>query len=410
MAGIKFILGKRSIFKIIGQVCKKCAVVVMVLALTIPFLSTTQIILGDNKSDLNDAKKQQEEVQSKLEDTKQYIENLQGQISDIQSYISSLDSQMATINSSLYELDLQIQDLEATIKTTEENLAQAEEDADVQYEQMKLRIKFMYEHNDETYLGMLLQAEDMADLLSKAEYINQLSKYDREMLEKYKETIDYIAQTKVDLEADKSDLLDMQTNLQDQMSALSLLQSTKMAQLSNLNDTVAAEESYYSKLEAENEAIEKRTQELEARIKAEEASKSSVTSYDGGQFKWPTTSTRITSNYGDTESRTAPHKGIDVGAVKVGVAGDPIYAAYDGKVVISTYSSSAGNYIMIYHGDGLYTRYLHCSSLLVSVGDYVTKGQKIALMGTTGNSTGVHLHFDVRLNGSYVSPWNYLSK
>ena len=65
---------------------------------------------------------------------------------------------------------------------------------------------------------------------------------------------------------------------------------------------------------------------------------------------------------------------------------------------------------MIYHGDGLYTRYLHCSSLLVSVGDYVTKGQKIALMGTTGNSTGVHLHFDVRLNGSYVSPWNYLSK
>ena len=382
----------------------------MVLALTIPFLSTTQIIMGDNKSDLNDAKKQQEEVQSKLEETKQYIENLQGQISDIESYISSLDSQMDTLNSSLYELDLQIQDLEATIKTTEEELAQAEEDADVQYEQMKLRIKFMYEHNDETYLGMLLQAEDMADLLSKAEYINQLSKYDREMLEKYKATIDYIAQTKVDLEADKTELLNMQTNLQDQMSALSLLQSTKMTQLSNLNETVAAEENYYSRLEAENEAIEKLTQDLEARIKAEEASKSSVTSYDGGQFKWPTTSTRITSNYGDTEGRTAPHKGIDVGAVKVGVAGDPIYAAYDGKVVISTYSSSAGNYIMIYHGDGLYTRYLHCSSLLVSVGDYVTKGQKIALMGTTGNSTGVHLHFDVRLNGSYVSPWNYLSK
>lgn len=410
MAGIKFLLGKRSIFKIIGQVCKKCAVAVMVLALTIPFLSTTQIIMGDNKSDLNDAKKQQEEVQSKLEETKQYIENLQGQISDIESYISSLDSQMDTLNSSLYELDLQIQDLEATIKTTEEELAQAEEDADVQYEQMKLRIKFMYEHNDETYLGMLLQAEDMADLLSKAEYINQLSKYDREMLEKYKATIDYIAQTKVDLEADKTELLNMQTNLQDQMSALSLLQSTKMTQLSNLNETVAAEENYYSRLEAENEAIEKLTQDLEARIKAEEASKSSVTSYDGGQFKWPTTSTRITSNYGDTEGRTAPHKGIDVGAVKVGVAGDPIYAAYDGKVVISTYSSSAGNYIMIYHGDGLYTRYLHCSSLLVSVGDYVTKGQKIALMGTTGNSTGVHLHFDVRLNGSYVSPWNYLSK
>ena len=410
MAGMKFLLGKRSIFKVMGLVCKKCALAIMVLALIAPFIATTQIILGDSKSDLEDAKKQQEDVQSKLEETKKYIEDLQGQVSDIQSYISSLDSQMETISSSLYELDLQVQDLEATIKTTEEELAKAEEDAKVQYEQMKLRIKFMYEHNDETYLGMLLNAEDMADLLSKAEYINQLSKYDREMLEKYKATIDYIAQTKVDLEADKEELVNMQTNLQDQMSALSLLQSTKMTQLTNLNNTVAAEESYYSRLEAENEALEATTRQLEARIKAEEAAKSSVTSYDGGKFKCPTTSTRITSDYGDTDGRSAPHKGIDIGAVKVGVAGDPIYAAYDGKVVISTYSASAGNYIMIYHGDGLYTRYLHCSSLLVSVGDYVTKGQKIGLMGTTGNSTGVHLHFDVRLNGSYVSPWNYLSK
>ncbi|SDM40021.1 Septal ring factor EnvC, activator of murein hydrolases AmiA and AmiB [Lachnospira pectinoschiza] len=410
MAGMKFLSGKRSIFKVMGLICKKCALAIMVLALIAPFIATTQIILGDSKSDLEDAKKQQEDVQSKLEETKKYIEDLQGQASDIQSYISSLDSQMETISSSLYELDLQIQDLETTIKTTEEELAKAEEDAKVQYEQMKLRIKFMYEHNDETYLGMLLKAEDMADLLSKAEYINQLSKYDREMLEKYKATIDYIAQTKADLEADKGELVNMQTNLQDQMSALSLLQSTKMTQLTNLNNTVAAEESYYSRLEAENEALEATTRQLEARIKAEEAAKSSVTSYDGGKFKWPTTSTRITSDYGDTEGRSAPHKGIDIGGVKAGVAGDPIYAAYDGKVVISTYSASAGNYIMIYHGDGLYTRYLHCSSLLVSVGDYVTKGQKIGLMGTTGNSTGVHLHFDVRLNGSYVSPWNYLSK
>ena len=84
--------------------------------------------------------------------------------------------------------------------------------------------------------------------------------------------------------------------------------------------------------------------------------------------------------------------------------------AYDGDVVIATFSSSAGNYIMINHGGGLYTRYLHASKLLVSAGTHVTKGQKIALMGTTGDSDGVHLHFDVRYNGSYVSPWNYLSK
>ena len=99
-----------------------------------------------------------------------------------------------------------------------------------------------------------------------------------------------------------------------------------------------------------------------------------------------------------------------MGAVTRGVSGDPIYAAYEGKVVIATYSSSAGNYIMIYHGNGLYTRYLHCSSLLVSVGDYVKTGQKIGLMGTTGNSTGAHLHFDVRKDGAYVNPWSYFNR
>lgn len=408
MADKTFIIkGKRSKRKVLGLVCKKCALAIMVAALVVPYGGAAQIILGDNKSDLSDAKDQQDAIQSKMEETKNYIENLQSQASDIKTYIAALDSQMATLNASLDALNTQITDLETTIATTQEELAAAEEDAEVQYEQMKLRIKFMYEHNDETYFGMLLKAENMADLLSKAEYINQISKYDREMLDKYKATVDYIAQTKADLEAEKESLVTMQESLQDQISSLELLESTKNAQLANLNSTVAAEQTYYSQLEAENQALEESIAKIEAAIKAEEAAKSSVTSYDGGTFKWPTVSTRITSNYGDTEDRSSPHKGIDIGASTVGVAGDAIYAAYDGKVVISAYSSSAGNYIMIYHGNGLYTRYLHCSSLLVSVGDYVTKGQKIALMGTTGNSTGVHLHFDVRLNGSYVNPWNY---
>ena len=197
--------------------------------------------------------------------------------------------------------------------------------------------------------------------------------------------------------------------------------------------TTEQQKDYKEKIEADMKAQDNLIASIEAQIKAEEAaanasknnssnnssnsnnnsgnnSNSGSTSYDGGAFKWPTVSTRITSPYGDTEGRTSPHQGIDIGAVVRGVSGDPIYAAADGKVVISQFSSSAGNYIMIYHGNGLYTRYLHASSLLVSVGTYVTKGQTIALMGTTGNSDGVHLHFDVRLNGSVVNPWNYLSK
>ena len=91
-------------------------------------------------------------------------------------------------------------------------------------------------------------------------------------------------------------------------------------------------------------------------------------------------------------------------------SGSPILAAYDGKVVASDYNASMGKYIMIDHGNDLYTIYMHASALYVSKGETVAKGQEIAAVGSTGRSTGPHLHFGVRLNGSYVSPWNYLSK
>ena len=100
------------------------------------------------------------------------------------------------------------------------------------------------------------------------------------------------------------------------------------------------------------------------------------------------------------------HNGLDMAAP----GGSPILAAYDGNVVAADYSSSMGNYIMIDHGDGLYTIYMHASALYVSKGNFVVKGQNIAAVGSTGRSTGNHLHFSVRLNGNYVNPWNYLSK
>ena len=131
--------------------------------------------------------------------------------------------------------------------------------------------------------------------------------------------------------------------------------------------------------------------------------------YDGGVFAWPAPSyTRISDDYGN---RTHPilgtqqfHNGIDMAAP----GGSAILAAYDGKVVAAAYSGSMGNYIMIDHGDSLYTIYMHASALYVSKGQEVNRGDKIAAVGSTGRSTGNHLHFSVRLNGSYVSPWSYL--
>ena len=133
--------------------------------------------------------------------------------------------------------------------------------------------------------------------------------------------------------------------------------------------------------------------------------------YNGGAFTWPVPSSyRVTSDYGPRVSPTAGassnHKGIDIGAPY----GSNIVAAADGKVTTVKYSSSAGNYVMLSHGGGLYTVYMHCSSTAVTVGQEVAAGDVIAYVGSTGISTGNHLHFGVSLNGSYVSPWNYLGR
>lgn len=391
---------------------KRLIPLLMVLVLVIPYFAVSYYdVYGDDKQNLNDANSKKKDLQSQYEQTEKIIEDLKAQNDDMIAYIAKLDAQMSSVDGELNEVNEQVEQIEAEIADTGEKLAQAEIEAEEQYSSMKLRIQFMYEHNDETYFALLMNSQSMGDMLNKAEYITKISQYDREMLEKYNATVTYITVAKAQLETDRKTLVTKQEELEDKRASLSLLESTKKSEMASLQKNKQQQENYKAKIEADIKAQDEYIAKIEAEIKAKENSGSAnVVKYDGGKFKWPTESTRITSPYGDTEGRSSPHKGIDIGALNRGVAGDAIYAAYDGDVVIATFSSSAGNYIMINHGGGLYTRYLHASKLLVSAGTHVTKGQKIALMGTTGDSDGVHLHFDVRYNGSYVSPWNYLSK
>ena len=377
---------------------KKITAAFMVVILLIPYCSAI-VTLGDNKSDLQDAQNQQNNIQNKKKETEDKIAKLKEESTDLNSLIQGLDAQMGELSASLDDINTQIEQLEAEIEETEAQLEQAEIDKESQYQAMKLRIQFMYEHNDYTYIEVLLTSQSMADMLNKFEYINKISEYDRQMLEEYQSTINMISSSKVKLEEDRENLTENQESLQAQLDALEVVQNEKTSQLNALKKNTSDQEAYKKQLEADEK-------KLESEI-------APTNRYDGGKFKWPTTSTRITSPYGDTSDRTSPHKGVDIGAVKAGVSGDPVYAAYDGKVVIahrqSEYYSTAGNYVMIYHGNGLYTRYLHLDSLSVSVGQQVTKGQKLGVMGNTGNSFGAHLHFDVMLNGSYVNPMTYFN-
>ena len=260
-------------------------------------------------------------------------------------------------------------------------------------------------------MEVFFDSESFGEMLNKADYIEMLSGYDRKKLDEYVEYANYVALCKESLEEEKSVLDEAKAAQEEEEASLNELIATKEQEIyqvsSDIQNKEAAIKEYEADIAAQNEtisALEKAVAEERARLAAEQGRK-----YDGGVFTWPAPSyTRISDDYGN---RMHPvlgiqkfHNGIDMAAP----GGTPILAAYDGKVVAADYSSSMGNYVMIDHGDSLYTIYMHASALYVSKGQEVSKGAKIAAVGTTGRSTGNHLHFSVRLNGSYVNPWSYL--
>ena len=358
-----------------------------------------------------------EEEKKKVEDT---LKNLEGQKADTESYVRQLDQEMAAISSQLEELSGQIADKESEIAVTQEELSAAQEAEVQQYDAMKLRIKYMYEKGDTTFIDLILESKSISQLLNRAEYISQISQYDRQMLDEYAATRQTIADNEAKLESERADLLALQESTQAKHNSVEELLAAKEEQLKSYETQIASAQSQINAYEQDLAAQESKIRQIEEEMqKAEEEARkkaeSSGTSYTVkslGNTKciWPCpSSSRITSAFGGRESPTegasSNHQGIDIGAS----TGSDIVAAADGVVTIATYSASAGNYVMLSHGGGVSTVYMHCSSLNVSEGQSVTQGQVIAKVGSTGYSTGPHLHFGIRSGGSYVNPSNYVS-
>jgi len=393
--------------------------IISVLLIFVMILPYAVIATGTTTTeDLNSAQNKKSSLDKQIEATNAQIAQLAKDATDTESYIRSIDQKMGQVDGAITELNTQIDNKQTQIKDNQALLAQAKIDSVEQYASMKLRIQYMYEHETESYIEVMLASKDMGDLLNKAEYINKITDYDRAMLVKYAETEKIIEDTQVALQNDQIELEDSMASVEAQKSSLKLVQDAKAAELIKLSAQTSQANASVSQLQKDKKSQETEIAAMEAEIKrVEEAAKASgsgpAVNYDGGRFLWPVpASHRITSYFGEMEDRTVSHNGLDIGAATSGAIGDKIVAAYDGVVTIAAYSSSAGNWIWINHGDGLYTVYMHNSQMLVSVGTKVTKGQVIALMGNTGNSTGAHLHFGVRLNGVYVNPLGpqYLSK
>lgn len=358
---------------------------------------------------LKDAQDEKAALEKELAAAQETIKDLKESKGSVEEKVSELNRQLISISARITELENQLTEKSEDIADAQEELEAAKEQEEKQYEDMKVRIQFMYENGQSSYVEALISSRDVSELLNAAEYISQIQSYDRQKLTEYEETVQTITDLEAQLEQEYEDLETLKATVESDKATVASMMRQKESELAGIVDNIADAQSEADYYAAEIQAQE----ELIAAIKRAEAEKAAAgvvdNPYTGGAFTWPCpSSTRITSNYGPRTSPTggasSNHQGIDIGASY----GADIVAAADGTVKAASYSSAAGNYVMIDHGGGLYTVYMHASSLVVSPGQTVSAGQVIAKVGSTGISTGNHLHFGVSLNGSYVSPWSYL--
>lgn len=353
--------------------------------------------LQSDADDLAGQKKQLQEKLSALADDKATVlekKNL-------------LDQQISVLSSQIANAESQISDYEDLITQTEAELTDAEAKEEAQHTLFCQRVRAMEERGTISYWAVLFKANSFTDLLSSLDYINEIMDSDQRVIDTLKALQDEIATKKADLETDKAAVESQQADL---ISRKSELDSQRTAANKLALQIDQNEDEYQDTLDeiaAEEEAIQNKIVELSKQLAAEQGN----TTVTYGGYIWPeTASKRVTSPFG---KRTSPggvgstnHKGIDIGGVGYTTQ---IRAAKAGTVIVSQYSSSYGNYVVVSHGSGNTTLYAHMSSRSVNVGDKVSQGQALGITGSTGHSTGPHLHFEITENGVRVDPLKYLT-
>ena len=348
-----------------------------------------------------DTSKQNEldQLNNKIDDVQSQLNAGKKESKSLASQIEALERQIQAKESELDEIQRSITATKAQIGTAQAEMEQVQTEMTEQNENMNQRLRAMYKNGNTGMIEVLLGSSDLSSLVSNIDMISRIYDSDTEVLETMQATYDKIESQKKQLETMNAQLKEQEAAAkakQDEMEADQQVISTKKSEVDKDNKELAA---MLDEFQAEADALTREIQNLQ----------SSGTTYSGGIMAWPAPGyTRVTSEYGN---RIHPvlgyakfHSGMDIGCP----SGSKVVAANDGTVIKAAYSGSYGNMVMIDHGGGIVTLYAHNSKLLVKAGDKVTRGQQIAVSGATGRVTGPHLHFEVRVNGQYQNPRNYL--
>ena len=366
-----------------------------------PALAVTQADIDALKNESNDLSAEKKELQAKLE-------SLAADKSTAMERKTLLDQQIANTSAQISNVEEQIQQYAALISQKEEELIQAQEDEAAQYDLFCDRVRAMEKRGEVSYWSVLFRADSFTDLLSRLDMINEIMAADQRVIDQLKDLQAQIETAKTELETNKAEEEAAKSELEARKSELNTQRSEANALIQQLAANESETEAALDELEAEQDAIRAEIQRLNEQLIAQQAANGNSVQSNPGGYIWPVDSRYITSTVGGRASPggigSTNHKGTDIG--RVGYT-SPIYASKAGTVIVSQYSSSYGNYVAISHGSGNTTLYAHMSSRKVSVGQYVNQGDVIGITGSTGNSTGPHLHFEVTENGVRVNPLSH---
>ena len=414
---------------------RRIVCLVLVAVMLLGLISSALIIMvnaassSEIKKELNGLRSQQAELKKEREALQAKIKENQSKTQTLVEKKSDIDQQISMTQASIDNLNEQVQQYSLLIANKQADLEASQAEEQRLNTQYKTRIRSMEETGSISYWAILFGANSFSDLLDKIDVIQEIAKADQLMMDKMKAVSEQIAAERAELEQQMAELdatrqeLDQQeqdleaqraeqdTLLTEMLTAYEEMNADYMQNMADeaaLSEEIAKSESAYyaalSKEEAERIAALNR----QNNNKGSSSNSSGATNTGGWLYPLPY-QCQVTDSYG---YRTHPvsgkrgtwHNGVDLAAG----SGTSIYASKSGTVTTAVNSSIWGNYVVINHGDGFSTLYAHMQGLIVSVGDYVKQGQTIGYVGSTGLSTGPHLHFTIYYNGSDVNPMSYI--
>ncbi len=376
---------------------KKICVIIITAILLV--LSLYNVVNAITRAELE---QQRIELQLKIEETGKNLENIQVQLTENLEQINALDAEIYNYEKQIEQLTKSLSQIEKQLEETETVLNQLQKKYEKQRKLLAQRIVSTYKAGQTRYLDVLLSANNISDFISKYYYIGKVIEYDENLIDNVLKQKKQMEQIKEQLETTSNRLKENKT---EQKKITVSLENAKIVRSSYQNKLTAEELKIQEDLEVYQDEL--KLVELNILLATMEENGSQ---YVGGTFAWPAPGYyTITSPYG---MRNHPiihvytnHSGMDIGAPM----GSYAIAANDGIVTTATYSNSYGNMIIINHGGGISTLYGHASELLVKAGDVVKRGDPILKVGSTGWSTGPHLHFEIRVNGVTIDPYPYVT-